>query len=572
MKTPYRIITVILFLLLGVIYVSYFQPEVNSVDDFVETTEGDNESQAINEGNGVSNSSTTLSSENELNNGSSFPELETRDTSDNLPIRTNARREPSDEWPYMAIAITLDQYESLRLTFHSNYNGESDTVCVPDYWNSPKELTPEYWVDFQLKLLTDNRTFVPTVMVQPTLFALQKNFDFDTYNRLLDLAGKAYNGEYTNDDPEFRTLLETYLTEDETDEYQMLLYENEIGMSAEYWFNKMIEGEKDYDSFKLLQGAYWGLTRTRKEDCIAILPRVIPLFESDNELARWWSVTIPGIIGPEAEEAIPALRDRLSDEYGNVRREAATSLGKIGKSSWIVMDDIAALLNDSSGEVRREAILALANIGELSVIHYDKIVTLLRDDNLSKYGQLIFVTMYGKQAPAEVQESLVSIMVDPGFRRGNSDCMAELAIVALAGIPDITEESISALGRLLVEDPFESGRELFFDLKVAAAYALSKMGAMAEPAIDALISELFNLNVAELYVDYEDAYTPVGKWFTVSELCAEALGNIGGAARRAIPHLERLAQIDGNRYGLSEAQVERVQTAAREAIQKIAGG
>ncbi|MCR4316936.1 MAG: HEAT repeat domain-containing protein [Planctomycetes bacterium] len=345
-------------------------------------------------------------------------------------------------------------------------------------------------------------------------------------------------------------------------------------MSAEYWFNKLIEGEKIYDDFDLLQDGYWGLKRVSKTNCLSILPRVIPLFNSDNRYARWHAAMIPGLIGPGAEEAIPGLRDLLSDEYNNARREAAISLGKIGASSWVAIDELAKLFDDPDRTIAYHAVTALANIGEPSFKYYDRIAGFLDDNDFihpyARDAAIRFVTMYPEHAPSGVEMKLIGIVQNPRLRGAEEHNPASLAAVALTKFSNSNEYAVVPLMNLLKSDVPEYYGTKHFGQHVSAAYALSKMGDMAEPAIDALISELFNLNVAELYVDYEDAYTPVGKWFTVSELCAEALGNIGDAAVRAVPELERLAEIDGERYGLSDAQETRVQAAAREAIAKIA--
>ncbi|MCR4315497.1 MAG: HEAT repeat domain-containing protein [Planctomycetes bacterium] len=568
---------IVAILILWALCVSLSSDSNKEIGDLLETTDKREGTQS--ETNERQNSGSIQLSENETTDARTAETVNAHiDASKVEPIATNARWEYLEERAIDMIFIEQGQYELCRMKFNQYYDNDLNQVMDPDRQIDNLDLT-EWVIKCVLRGGFDSfkvqSGVIQDVIVQTTIMSFKKNFDYSTYSGLLELVGKAYQGEYLTEDDDFRISLETLLTEDEADEYQMLLYENKIGMPAEYWLGKLIEGEKNND-LRLLREGYWGLTRVRKEDCLAILHRAISLFQSENMRARWHSAMIPAIIGPGAEEAIPGLRNLLTDEHHIVRREAAISLGKIGSSSWVAIDDLANLLDQrdvTGGMVHREAILALANIGEPSFERFDKIVAIIEGNEFintwSNSAAIMFVTMYAQHAPPETEMKLIEVIENPKYRVAEERKLSALAAVALTKFHHLGENALVPLTSLLESEAAEYNGYLYYDHKAAAAYALSKMGELAEPAIDALISEIFNLNVAEIYIDYIDAYTPVGKWFTVSELCAEALGNIGDAAMRAVPELERLASIDGSRYGLSEAQEARVQAAAREAIRKI---
>src|SRR5580704_13436662 len=84
-----------------------------------------------------------------------------------------------------------------------------------------------------------------------------------------------------------------------------------------------------------------------------------------NQITRqpWQAVNLPGQIGPQAAEAVPALAGTLKDRRENARSSAAYALGQIGPQAAKAVPALAAALKDPEENVRRRAVYALGSIG-----------------------------------------------------------------------------------------------------------------------------------------------------------------------------------------------------------------
>jgi HEAT repeat protein len=69
-----------------------------------------------------------------------------------------------------------------------------------------------------------------------------------------------------------------------------------------------------------------------------------------------------GDLGPDAREAVPALRAALRDEYEMVRENAAEALGDMGPAAKLAVPELISTMRDSVVPVREAAKEALRKI------------------------------------------------------------------------------------------------------------------------------------------------------------------------------------------------------------------
>jgi HEAT repeat protein len=82
-----------------------------------------------------------------------------------------------------------------------------------------------------------------------------------------------------------------------------------------------------------------------------------------NAWVRHRAAMTLGLIGPEAQGAVPTLREALKDRSPDVRRASAKALGQIGKGSGAVVSALRLAQHDPDESVARAAGEALGRIG-----------------------------------------------------------------------------------------------------------------------------------------------------------------------------------------------------------------
>jgi HEAT repeat protein len=175
---------------------------------------------------------------------------------------------------------------------------------------------------------------------------------------------------------------------------------------------------------------------------------------------------------------------------------------------------------------------------------------------------------------AEAVPALAGLLESP------SPADRQLASFALTKMAPASQAAVGALARALSDDVVE--------VRMNAALALCRLGQAARPAVPALIAALrrrdngarvgqFSLNVREMTavaLGRASAGTAEGTAALTEALreartegsrvaAARALGEVGPAARPAVPSLRAL---------LGAGQSDEVEQAAREALGKIEGG
>jgi hypothetical protein len=96
----------------------------------------------------------------------------------------------------------------------------------------------------------------------------------------------------------------------------------------------------------------------------AAVPALLQAATHDDPKVRARALDILGDMGTAAADALPHLAGHLRDEAEDPRRRAAEALGTAGQQSSLIAGWLAeALREDPSGEVRRNAALSLARLG-----------------------------------------------------------------------------------------------------------------------------------------------------------------------------------------------------------------
>ncbi len=228
-----------------------------------------------------------------------------------------------------------------------------------------------------------------------------------------------------------------------------------------------------------------------------------------------------GIIGPEANAAVPFLARALQDPEHEVCWDAATALSRIGKESVPVL--IAALQNRDS--TRRRAIAyALAEIGPDAEAALPALTQRLQDNDPEVQKAAAYSLSYIR---TPLQLTLVKMSRDPAPAR-RQQALARLATIGPSdGV--VTNLMVRAL-----TDPVP-------EVRLAAVKALGQVSERAQPAVPGLTACL------------SDQCAAVREW------SARTLGSIGAPAGAAVPELRRLAAEDE----------PAVQAAAKNALAKI---
>ncbi|GAH76877.1 unnamed protein product, partial [marine sediment metagenome] len=122
--------------------------------------------------------------------------------------------------------------------------------------------------------------------------------------------------------------------------------------------------------------------------------------DDEDKNIRREAASALGKIGDKS--AIEPLTKALDDEDKNIRREAASALGKIGDKSAI--ECLIKALKDEDKNVRREVVSALGKIGDKSAI--EPLVEALNDRSLDilYIANEKYPTFHSKSTPHSVKK------------------------------------------------------------------------------------------------------------------------------------------------------------------------
>jgi HEAT repeat protein len=185
-----------------------------------------------------------------------------------------------------------------------------------------------------------------------------------------------------------------------------------------------------------------------------------------------------GSVGTASPDVVPALMNLLRGEDVNMRSRALEALEQIGPRGAIASGDLIRIIKDphEEGIIRRGAVSVLGGIGTASPDAVPAIVEAVHDGNaLVRAGAAMALGKIGPVAP-DVVPALVEALRD-----GNADVRLQ-AVIALKPVGPGAAIATAGLVRIL-RDPHERS-----NTRTWAAVALGNIGPAAREAVPALLS------------------------------------------------------------------------------------
>ncbi len=274
---------------------------------------------------------------------------------------------------------------------------------------------------------------------------------------------------------------------------------------------------------------------------IEAVPALIEALKDDK--AAFWALLILRDIGPVAKAAIPAITEKLKDKKAEIRREAALTLGAMGKDAVPAVPQIAALLSDKHAGTA--ATFVLGELGQISKEAEATVRTNAKSDDemlsTASLWALCLVHPEDKELLRETIEKLVARLKD------KNEFVRLAAARALAALPPAPEIA-APIWEKAMKDADETTMRYAMD-------AFAALGAPAVPRLtNALKHEKFRVEIAyalgrigpaaagatgELAKLVEDKHSRVAHEAII------ALGDIGPGAKDAVPALTKaLEQAD----------------------------
>jgi len=348
---------------------------------------------------------------------------------------------------------------------------------------------------------------------------------------------------------------------------------------------------------------------------IGAVPSLIRILkENGNESRLWYALKALEVIGPEASDAIPVLKDQLNAASERIRRQAIYALGSIDRNTEEVIPLLVKALNDKSPKVAvaaAEMIGRLDKKGSKAVVHLARILKNHKDASVrtAVCQALRYIASDNKEAI----KALARAAGDDNRTVGDEAAKALIALgdKASIAIPIVAQQldDLASIGRLarVLENLDKTRLEPLIkplikavlievdrppmgsvDIRMTSAgKVLSKIGAPAIPEVIKLLkhkNELVQYRALEILAampngEATEAVPVVMSFITpekdywVVKTAIEVLANVGPKAEKAIPILGKaLARIDIVRpWGNKEYENREVAITAHEALAFITG-
>lgn len=301
--------------------------------------------------------------------------------------------------------------------------------------------------------------------------------------------------------------------------------------------------------------AAFALGRVRSREADAVLEKTAA--DADPVLAAtasWARARIHPDDAALRAEALSRLRAQLNSPVPHIREGVASALSDLapilddaGKGQ--LATDFTNLLADADHDVGVAAGAALIRLGPAALA---ALKPRLADAKVRLNVMEILAEM--GEAAKPLAGELIAALDDP-----DADCRGDAA-VALAAIGPAASAAVPRLQKLLDDQASPEG------VRYAAAYALGRIGAAAKPALDRLrglaaspdevlatVAVWAALKIAPEDRSLVDVAIPLlrralrGNLENARLEAAVALGDIGPAARSAIPLLELVAEEDASK-------------------------
>lgn len=282
------------------------------------------------------------------------------------------------------------------------------------------------------------------------------------------------------------------------------------------------------------------------------VPALIKALKNGDRRLRGAAAETLGMIGPDAKAAIPALTAVLGDKdtrqmstshnFVDIRGIAGTSLQRMGPNAVAC---VVSRFHHKDKKVRAIACQVISETGSGGKLYVSYLIEALRDKEPSVRQSA--AEALGKLAlqPRQVVPALVKKLND------HDPFVRAYACLALGSFRGSAAKAIPALVRVLTDSDST--------VRACAAQSLGKIGRKASAAAPELI---------KLIVD-EDSYwsSDSGHLLVrVGEHAIEALGNMGPAAKEAIPSLIELIRWRHKFSKTAIRALERMGPAARSAV------
>ena len=284
-------------------------------------------------------------------------------------------------------------------------------------------------------------------------------------------------------------------------------------------------------------------------------------------IAGWARASMDPNNKPLLEKAVAALRQNLKSDQSNVRSGSVFALSDLtdelgAGASAALADDFISLLADPDTGVRTSAAAALVRLGSVAVA---ALQATLNDPAMRVQGMEILTAIGPAARPAT--DAIIQALSDSDPLFQGDAAMAIAAIGPQAGA------AVPALQKILASSGGDPGP------RYSCVYALGSIGAAADSAVEKLIELTRSddkmlatvavwaaLKIRPADRSLVETAVPLlrqalrGEQELVRLEAAVALGDIGSAARTAIPILELIAEED---------PVKSVRAAATEALAKV---
>jgi HEAT repeat protein len=294
------------------------------------------------------------------------------------------------------------------------------------------------------------------------------------------------------------------------------------------WSNDLKEKDVGVQEQAIAAMKYYGRAARRE------MPILLKAMAHHDVSLRVNAIITVGFIGfnpDQIDQGVDALRRCLSDSQGIVRFQAARTLDRIGQDARAATPALIALTRDSaSWEIRQAACAALGNVGweppEKPGFNRPAWIALIRalNDSCSevRLAAVLSLILYGRPtSPADIkgEEQALQFLTSEKHPRTNEKQSKKVIIWAHVGLMRITEVSDHHLSGIT-----KYCKNADMTARVHAIRAMAVIGPSAKAKVPDLIECLSDKEAQVLY------------WACV------ALGNMGDAAKQAMPELEKLKQ------------------------------